>query len=493
MGKNVLSFDFGASSGRAVMSSYDGQSVQMKEIHRFENDPIRINGHLSWDIDLLFKEVMEALKMAVQNYQVDSIGVDTWGADFGLINEKGELITNPVHYRDQRTNGMIDEVAKTIPVDELYQLTGNQILNLNTIFQLAYLNKYEKETLYEARAMLLTPDLFNYLLTGIEKSEITIASTTQLLDPYKHQWNEEIIRKLGFPREIFQDLIFPGNEIGLLSKDLAERLGIPQIPVVSTTSHDTASAVVSVPALYDDFLFVSCGTWSLVGTELKKPMISDTSLTYNLTNESGYGGTTRFLKNVTGLWLLQETMKEFEHKGKVYTYKEITDLASEAEPFKCLLDPDYEEFQVPGNMPKKIQEYAKKTNQSIPETDGEIFRTIYESLALKYRFVFEEITTCVEKEYKQIHMVGGGSKAEILCQMVADATNMEVIAGPVEAAVIGNSLTQFISRGELANIHEARKTVKHSFDVKNYKSENFETWDDVYPRYKRILKSMIKS
>lgn len=493
MVKNVLSFDFGASSGRVVMTTYDSKAIQMKEIHRFHNTPVTINDTLCWDIDTLFQEIKKALQLAVKDSEIDSIGVDTWGADFGLLDAEGELIANPVHYRDERTNGMIEEVAKSIPVDELYQLTGNQIMNLNTIFQLAYLKKYKKEILDKVESMLLMPDLFNYLLTGVKKAEMTIASTTQLLDPHNHQWNEEVVQRLNLPRSIFQEVIAPGNEVGLISRDLADALSIPRIPVVSTTSHDTASAVASIPALYDDFLFVSCGTWSLVGTELNSPIISDQSKDFNLTNESGYGGSTRFLKNVTGLWILQETTREFEREGKVYSYDEITDLANHARPFKCLIDPDYKEFQVPGNMPEKIRRYAEETDQPIPEMDGEIFRTIYESLALKYRFVFEEIIACVKKEYKRIHMVGGGSKAEILCQMVADVTNMKVDAGPVEGAVIGNSLIQIISQGELANLYEARKVIQNSFAIKTYQPKNFEKWDKVYRHYKKMIKTTNKT
>lgn len=489
MGKNVLSFDLGASSGTAVMSTYDGKTITMREIHRFKNVPIMINGHLRWDIDSLFEEITNALEIATQNYQIESIGVDTWGADFGLINNKGELITAPVHYRDKRTDGMVEEVEKKISKESLYNLTGNQLMNLNTIFQLAYLNKFEREKLDDASAMLLMPDLINFLLTGVMKSEVTIASTTQLLDPRTDEWHEEIIKKLEIPIELFQDITFPGNEISLLSESLTQRLNIPRIPVISTASHDTASAVVSVPALYDDFLFISCGTWSLIGTELTSPLISETSFKYNLTNESGYGGTTRFLKNVTGLWLLEETLRDFEQKGKTYSYEEIVELASKAEPFKCLVDPDFEDFQTPDDMPGKIKKYARTTKQSIPSTDGEIFRTIYESLSFKYRITLEEIITCTEKRYNSIHMVGGGSQAEILCQMVANAINMEVVAGPIEATAIGNSLVQFISQGELTDIREARQVVKESFNVKTFNPENFEVWDETYSRYKKILQS----
>lgn len=486
--KNVLSFDFGASSGRAILGTYDGSNLQLKEVHRFENKPVILNDTLSWDIDMLFGEIKKTLKTVCKRTTVDSIAVDTWGVDFGLINEGGELIDNPVHYRDTRFEGLIEEVQKSFSLAKLYKMTGNQIINFNTIFQLAYLKKYQEKYLNEAKAMLLMPDLFNYLLTGIEKAEETIASTTQLFDPYKKTWNEEIIHTLGFPRKIFKDLVKPGNEIGLISRELAEELSISQIPVIATTSHDTASAVVSVPTPYDDFLFISCGTWSLIGTELKEPIISEKSVAYNITNESGINGTTRFLKNVTGLWVLQETKKQFEREGRRYSYDDITKLAEEAEAFKCFIDTDHYDFQFPGDMPTTIKAYAQKTRQPVPETDGEIFRSIYESLALKYRYVFEEVMDCVEKRFKRVHVVGGGSKAEILCQMVANASNMEIMAGPVEATVIGNSLVQLISQNIVNGVSEGREIVRRSFPVKLYQPEKYEAWNAQYKRYKNILK-----
>ncbi|WP_240508075.1 rhamnulokinase [Virgibacillus indicus] len=485
--KNVLSFDFGASSGRAILGIYDGNALQLKEVHRFKNEPITLNDTLCWDIDKLFGEVKKVLKEIGKTTAIDSIGIDTWGVDFGLLDKDGKLTHNPVHYRDPRTEGLLEEVEESFSQEKLYELTGNQIIFFNTIFQLAYLKKYKEEELNKAESLLLMPDLFNYLLTGVKRAEETIASTTQLFDPYKKTWNEEIISKLDLPKSIFQQLVKPGEEIGTISRELAEELGIPQIPVVATTSHDTASAVVSVPAADEDFLFVSCGTWSLIGTELEQPIISKKSAAYNITNESGINGTTRFLKNVTGLWVLQETKKQFEKEGRNYSYDEITNLAENANAFGCFIDTDHPDFQLPGDMPSKIKEYAEKTNQQIPETDGEIFRTIYESLALKYRYVFEEIMECTSKQYKQVHIVGGGSQAEILCQMVANASNIEVLAGPVEATVIGNSAVQLISQNAIGSVSEARDVIKRSFDMKSYQPQQHEKWNAHYDDFKNIL------
>ncbi|WP_164215264.1 rhamnulokinase family protein [Virgibacillus sp. YIM 98842] len=489
MKKNVLAFDFGASSGRAILGTYDGEKVQLKEIHRFENEPILVNNTLSWDIEKLFSEVKKALKKISKNTVIDSIGIDTWGVDFGLLDENDALIHKPVHYRDSRTDGMMEEVESFFSREKLYELTGNQIIFFNTIFQLMYLNKYRKEDLNKAKSMLLMPDLFNYFLTGVKRAEETIASTTQLFDPYKKTWNAEIIQTLGLPGDIFQQLVKPGETIGTISRELAKELGIPQIPVVATASHDTASAVVGVPASDDDFLFVSCGTWSLIGTELEEPIISTKSASFNITNESGVNGTTRFLKNVTGLWILQETKKQFEKEGRKYSYDEITRLAEESASFRSFIDTDHPDFQLPGDMPSKIKAFARKTNQPIPETDGEIFRTVYESLALKYRYVFEEIMECTNKQFNQVHIVGGGSQAEILCQMVANASNIEVLAGPVEATVIGNSAVQLISQKVFKNVSEARDVIKKSFDVKSYQPDQHEKWNLHYDDFKNILLS----
>lgn len=487
---NVLSFDFGASNGRAVLGKYDGTYLSVEEVHRFENNPITINGTLCWDIDTLLLEVTRTLQKVCQTTDISSIAIDTWGVDFGLLDEEGKLIGTPVHYRDSRTDGMVKEVMEMIPLEELYKLTGNQIIFFNTIFQLAYLKKYEPETLDKATSLLLMPDLFNYLLTGEKRAEETIASTTQMFDPYKKIWNKKVIDKLNMPFGIFQEVIRPGETVGNISGALADKLSIPQIPVVATTSHDTAGAVVSVPAPEHDFLFVSCGTWSLIGTELQNPIVSEQSSTYNITNESGINGTTRFLKNVTGLWILQELKKQFQQEGKKYTYDTITKYAEEAKEFKCIIDVDDALFQHPGDMADKIKIYAEKANQPIPETDGEIFRTIYESLALKYREVFDEVMDCVGKNYEKVHIVGGGSQAAILCQMVADASGKEVVAGPVEATVIGNCLVQMLAQNMVKDVAEARGVVHRSFDVKVYQPNKDERWDDQYSQYKSILSRM---
>ena len=462
MSKHILAFDFGASSGRAILGTLDGLTLNLKEIHRFSNTPIEDDG-ISWDIKTLLSEIKHSLKLAGEEYEIASIGIDTWGVDFGLIGRDGQLIDNPVHYRDKRTDGMVAELKEYLSEEELYDLTGNQIMAINTIFQLMYLQK-NTETLDQVETMLLMPDLFNYLLTGIKSSETTIASTTQLFDPYHKEWNEGLI--------------------GRITKEISEELEIPEIPVISVCAHDTASAVVSIPTQEKDFLFISSGTWSLIGSELERPIINDKSYGYNITNESGINGSTRFLKNITGLWLIQETKRQFEKEGRAYSFSDLEKLALGAEPFKCFIDPEDPAFQDPGDMPTRIQEYAQRTNQPVPETDGEIIRCIYESLALKYKSVFEEIMDCVGKNYETVNIVGGGIQASLLSQMIADASGLKVVAGPVEATAIGNIMTQLIAIGEVENVFQARKIIKNTFDIKVYYPENHQAWETQIKRRK---------
>jgi len=488
MEKHVLAFDLGASSGRAILGSVEDNKLSLQEIHRFENKPIYKNDTLHWDIYTLFYEMKKSIQLAFDKKKVSSIAIDTWGVDFGIFDPTGLLISGPVHYRDKRTDGMVEEVLRIYTNEELYELTGNQIMNINTIFQLAFLKKYH-DVLSDNNTLMLMPDLFNYLLTGERKSEETIASTTQLFDPYEKKWNEKIIKRLGFPAKMFADVIKPGNEIGKVSKLLMEELSIPETPVLAVCSHDTASAVVSVPAK-EDFLFISCGTWALIGTELQAPIINEKSKKYNLTNESGFDGTTRFLKNITGLWLIQEVKKQFEREGRYYSYNDFNKIANEAPPFKCFIDTDFDDFQIPGDIPSRIRKYARVTKQTVPQTDGELIRCIYESLAFKFRTVFNEIEECVDKKYQTVHIVGGGSQASILCQMVADVSQLNVIAGPVEATAIGNCIVQLIALNEIKDLNQGREMVQSSFEVLTYVPSDVETWKKQYSRYQKVVKDI---
>ncbi|PZG39968.1 rhamnulokinase [Listeria ivanovii] len=468
MVKKVLAFDFGASSGRAILGSLNGTKLQIKEIYRFENNPITKEGTLYWDIIALFSELKNVLKVIGNDKDLISIAIDTWGVDYGLINQKGELMQNPVHYRDSRTDNITADISDSY-LETLYELTGIQQLNINTLFQLMAEKRDHPTEFAQLEKILLMPDLFNYFLTGKIVAERTIASTTQLFNPYTKQWEEKVFQLFGLPEKIMPDLISPGQMIGTLSSVLANELSIPNIPVVAVCSHDTASAVVSVPEVEDKpFLFISSGTWSLVGTELTNPIINSTARFYNLTNESGLDSTTHFLKNMTGLWIIQEVKRQLEQEGKFYSYDEINTLATQARKCVCLLDTDAVAFLKPGDMVRRIKTYARKTNQEIPATDGEIFRCVYESLAMKYVQVKQEIEEITKNKFTRIYIIGGGSKAELLCQLTADFAAVEVITGPVEASAIGNVAVQFMASGDIESLAGARELIQASFPIKRY-------------------------
>ncbi len=487
MSKRILAFDFGASSGRAILGTYDGERIQMEEIHRFSNDPVNIAGVFHWDVLRLFHEIKQGITKAVHAGGFDAIGIDTWGVDFGLIDKKGRLINNPVHYRDARTVGMMDKVFETIPKDELYGRTGIQFAAFNTIFQLAYLQQNEPEVLAQADKLLLMPDLFAYLLTGEMRAEYTNVSTTQCLDPITGDWAYDLLDRLQIPRRLFPQIIDAGETYGLLSDAICEELGAPKVPVIAVATHDTGSAVVSVPSSEKDFIFISCGTWSLFGTELAKPVINETSFKFNVTNEGGYGRTTRFLKNIMGLWLIQESRRQWIREGFDVSYGDLEREALACEPFRCFINPDADDFVAPGNLPKRVQEFCRRTGQYVPQSRGEIMRCIYESLAMKYRYTFKAIHEVTGLDYKTIHMIGGGTKDRLLCQMAADACNAHVIAGPIEATATGNIAVQLIALGELKDLAEARKVIAVSEDPKFYEPQNAAAYDEAYNRFEALL------
>ncbi len=487
MAKKVLAFDFGASSGRAIIGTYENNKISLKEVHRFSNDPVNIHGTLYWDALRLFHEIKQGILQAHHNGGFDSIGIDTWGVDFGLLDKNGQLIENPVHYRDSRTDNMMEEVFAIIPKEELYERTGNQFASLNTIFQLYYLAKYRPEVLERTDKFLLIPDLFAYFLTGVKTVEYTHASTTQLLNYKTKEWDFEIIEKLGIPKHIFPEIVKPGTTKGMILPEICEELGIESAPVCAIGSHDTASAVLAVPTDKKDFIYVSCGTWSLFGTETDVPYINEKSVGYNLTNEGGYGDKIRFLKNIMGLWLIQESRRQWIREGFDVSYADLEREALSEESFKAFIDPDYPTFGKPGNMPKFVKEYCKNTNQYVPENRGQVMRIIYESLALKYRKAFEEIKDVTQKEYDSIHIVGGGTKDKLLCQLAANACNTKVIAGPIEATALGNVAAQLIASGDIKDMWEARKVISNSEETKTYEPKDIEIWEDAFKKYLEIL------
>lgn len=488
MTKRVLAFDFGASSGRAIIGCFDGDKITLEEVHRFSNDPVSVGGTVYWDVLRLFYEIKQGIIKAKIAGGFDSIGIDTWGVDFGLIDSEGKLMENPVHYRDARTAGLVDEAFKTMPKEKLYGITGIQFMELNTLFQLIALKKYRPWMLERADKMLFMPDLFAYFLTGKMCSEYSIASTSQLIDINTRSWSKELLDAFGIKESLFAPLTEPGTQLGNLSKEICEECGVESVPVISVCGHDTQSAITAVPCESGDFAFLSSGTWSLFGTELQKPIVNETSLKINITNEGGFGGTTGFLKNIIGLWLIQESRRQWQREGKDYSYADLEKLALSEEPFKCFIDPDAPEFVPQGNIPERVREFCRKTGQYVPESVGEIMHCIYESLAMKYRMTFEKLCECTGKDYPVIHVIGGGTKDGLLCRMTASSCGKTVKAGPIEATVMGNVAVQLMSDGTIGSISEARKAVAASESLKTYEPENTDEWIKAYESFVKIAK-----
>lgn len=485
--KRILAFDFGASSGRAILGTLADGKIEMREIHRFSNDTVSMCGTMYWDILRLFFEIKAGITKAVADGGFDAISIDTWGVDFGLIDRNGKLLSNPVHYRDKRTEAIPEEVFKTVSRDELYSLTGTQCSRINTLYQLMYLKLHEPELLERAEKMLMIPDLFAYMLTGEMYEEATIASTSNLYDPKTHDWSFELIERLGLPKKLFARIIKPGSVYGKLSPEICEELGCESVPVIAVASHDTASAVAAVPSESDDFVYVSSGTWSLFGIESEAPIMTAAAENNNFTNEGGFDDTVRFLKNITGLWLIQEARRQWRREGTEVGFDTLEKEALTSEPFKCYIDVDDPAFETAGNLPKRVCEYCEKTGQYVPQSRGEIMRCIYQSLAMKYRYTFDLLKKTDGRAYGSINIVGGGTKDGLLSQMAADACNTEIFAGPVEATALGNIAVALYALEELADFKEIRRTVSRSAHLKHYVPSDSEAWNKAYADYLRTM------
>ncbi|EMS72948.1 rhamnulokinase [Ruminiclostridium cellobioparum] len=485
--RRVLAFDFGASSGRAMLGEFDGQTIRMQEIHRFANEPVTVGKTIYWDILRLYHETRQGIAKAVRAGGFDAIGIDTWGVDFALLDKRGNMLGNPVHYRDLRTEGIDGQVFELIPKEILYGATGIQHMRINTVFQLAYLAKYRPEIMENAETLLQIPDLLAYFLTGKKRSEITNSSTTGLFNPETKNWCFDVCEMLGIKKSLFAKTIYPGEIYGILSKELCQELSCEEVPVIAVPTHDTASAVVSAPAVSRDFVYISCGTWSLLGIESDKPIICKESMEANFTNEIGFNDKIRFLKNIMGLWLIQESRRQWQREGFDVDFNTLENEALEAEPFLCYIDPDAPDFETPGNLPERIKDYCGRTGQYVPKTRGEIMRCIYQSLALKYRYTVENLEKLTGKHFKTINIIGGGIKDALLCRMTANASGRDVHAGPVEATVMGNIAVQFIALGEIKDLSGARKIIRNSTDIKVFKPVQQEEWQRAYEDYIKIL------
>lgn len=487
MAKRVLAFDFGASSGRAIVGVFDGDKIELREVHRFSNDPVTINGTVYWDVQRLFFEIKQGILKAKEDGGFDSIGIDTWGVDFGLLRKDGTLIENPIHYRDKRNDGMAEFSKKYMSHEEMYDITGIQFMDFNTVFQLLSLKENRPYILEEADTLLFMPDLLSYMLSGVKSTEYSIATTSQMVDLKTRDWSDKIINDLGLKKDILTPIVATGTVIGQLSDEICEELGVPKADIVSVASHDTQSAITAAPCEYEDFAFISCGTWSLFGTEVKEPVLNEASKKLNVTNEGGYDYSIAFLKNICGLWLIQESRRQWIREGKEYSYAELEKMALECEPFKCFIDPDAPEFGTMGNLPERVKEYCRKTNQYVPETVGEIMRCIYESLALKYRLTFDGIMECTGKVYDRIHVMGGGTKDKLLLGMTAQSCNVPVYGGPIEATALGNIAIQLMSDGTIADIKEARRIIAKGENLKLYEPSDRAAWEEAYEKYKEII------
>lgn len=490
MEKRVLAIDFGASSGRAILGTFDGEKISLNEIHRFSNDPVSINGTVYWDVQRLFFEIKQSMLKAKEFGGFDSIGIDTWGVDFGLLRKDGSLIENPVHYRDKRNDGMVKKSEKYMSRDRLYDITGIQFMDFNTLFQLLSLKENRPYILDEADTLLFMPDLLSYMLTGEKHAEYSIATTSQMVDLKTNDWSTEILEKFSINRSILPDIVKTGTKVGVLSDSICEELGIKKADVIAVAGHDTQSAITATPTTEDDFAFISCGTWSLFGTEVKKPIINEASKRLNVTNEGGYDFSTAFLKNICGLWLIQESRRQWAREGKEYSYAQLEEYALASEPFKCFIDPDAPDFAPMGDLPSRVRDYCKKTGQYVPETVGEIMRCIYESLALKYRLTLGGIEECTEKKYSKLHVMGGGTKDRLLLQMTADCCKIPVLGGPIEATALGNVALQLMASGDISSIKAARKIIADGENLKLYTPTATADWDSAFERFKAVIKAI---
>ena len=483
--KCMLSFDLGASGGRAVLGAYDGSRIRMEELHRFTNDPVHLGRTMYWDILRLFHEMKQGLLKA-RGHAITSIGTDTWGVDFGLLDSDGCLLENPVHYRDRRTVGMSGTAFQKISREELYRITGNQIMEINTVFQLLALRQQRPELLARTKTLLLMPDLLNYFLSGEKKTEYSIASTTQMLDAHRRTWSNEVLTALDLPTHILTDIVPTATPIGRMTEELSVELGMGRPDIIAVAGHDTQSAMAGVPTGEEDFIFLSCGTWSLLGTELREPIINEASAACNITNEGGCCGRISFLKNLIGLWLIQESRRQWMREGREYSYGELEQMAAAAPTQRCFIRPDDPAFLPSGDMPLRIRAACERTGQPVPETVGEVVRCIDESLALSYRAALTEIETCTGKHYNKIYLIGGGVRSRLLAQLTADACGRTVLAGPVEATVLGNLALQLIAAGEVKDLAEARALIRASSDITAYEPKNTDQWDVHFEKWKGL-------
>jgi rhamnulokinase len=487
----MAAVDLGAQSGRVALGRFDGERLSAIEVHRFPNVPVLVHETLHWDVLRLYEGVLDGLgAAATEGADVDSVGIDTWGVDFGLLDRAGRLVQNPVHHRDRRTEGAMEHVFATVPARELYERTGIQLMPINTVFQLAALAAADDPALEVAETLLLIPDLHNYWLSGTVACEFTNATTSQCLDPRSQAWASDLLERLGIPPRLFPDVVPPATVLGPLREEVAERTHLRRAVVVAPATHDTGSAVAAVPFADPRAAYVSAGTWSLVGLEISRPLIDDRTFAANLTNEGGVAGTFRLLKNVTGLWLVHECRRAWALDGNDWSFDELAAMAESAPPLRSLVDPDDPAFAAPGDMPGRIRAFCARTGQVPPETPGEVVRCALESIVLGQARALGLLRSAAGASPPELHVVGGGARNPLLCQWTADATGLPVLAGPEEATLVGNLAVQAMALGELASIEEARRLVRASFALTQYEPRGG-AWADASARFAELAREAV--
>jgi rhamnulokinase len=489
-----LAVDLGASGGRVLAGRFDGKRLELDVLHRFENRAVEAAGSLYWDVLQLWSQVRDGLRLAGARLgrSLKSVGVDTWGVDFALLGRGDVLLENPHSYRDSRSEGMMARALSTVGREEIFAQTGLQFMPINSLYQLMSLRVGGSPLLDVAESLLLMPDLFHWLLTGTKGNEYTNATTTQCFNPTRRSWATDLLARLELPSQIFGEVLDPGTRLGRLRPQVAKDTGLEGVEVVLPGTHDTASAVLAVPALKQaggqpNWCYISSGTWLLMGVELPRPLINDDCLKLNFTNEGGIGQTSRLLKNITGLWLLQECRRAWQQRGGNESWEEISRQADAAGPLASLVDPDHPSFLSPADMPAAIQDFCRRTGQPVPETVGQIARCAVESVAMKSRWVLGRLERLLGNRLETIHIVGGGAQNQPLCQATADACGRAVVAGPVEATAIGNVMMQAIASGTVGSVDEARQVVRESFSLQQYEPCDSARWDQEYERFVSLV------
>lgn len=487
--QKFLAFDLGAESGRGVIGFFDGKKLRLEEINRFPTGGTRLAGSLYWDVLRMYDEMKRGIRIAVEAHGKDiaGLGVDTWGVDFGLLGPNDTLLENPHCYRDSRIDGMMELAEQKLGRAYIYEQTGIQFMPINTLYHMMALAQQNHWMLDIAKSMLLMADLFNFFFTGSKVCEFTNATTTQFYNPRENGWARSLLEQLDIPTHFLLDVVPPGTVLGNLRPSIVGELDVSPISVIAPATHDTGSAVAAVPAKGGDYAYISSGTWSLMGVESHRPIINEKALGLNFTNEGGVEGTFRVLRNIMGLWLVQECRRTWARQGRDFSYDELTELARKAEPFRSIIDPDDVSFLKPGDMPARIREFCNNTGQPRPEDEGQVVRTVLDSLALKYRWVLERLEMLLGRNLSPIHVVGGGIQNKLLCQLTANVTRKQVVAGPVEATAIGNVLVQALALGSIGSIAQGREIVRNSFDLVTYDPQPDPRTDEAYSRFVQVL------